>query len=117
MWNRSGRKLRTVIEVGFDEVKIGVGGAAEVFQLGAGELDILTGGEFFVDAGGADFVADGELLGLTGLIGPGFVPDPDVVAVVEELATMTERDGTEESAAVAGFEVDEVAAAGSRRED
>ena len=52
-----------------------MGGVAEIFQLGAGELDILAGGEFFVDAGGADFVADGELLGLTGLIGPGFVPD------------------------------------------
>lgn len=88
-----------------------MGGAAEVLQLGAGELDILAGGEFFVDAGGADFVADGELLGLTGLIGPGFVPDPDVVAVVEELAAMTERDGTEESAAVAGLGVDEVAVA------
>lgn len=88
-------------------------GAAEVLQFGASELDILTGGEFFVDAGGADFVADGELLGLTGLIGPGFVPDPDVVAVVEELAAMTERDGTEESAAVAGLGVDEVAVAGA----
>ena len=101
-----------MIEVSFDEVKVGVGGAAEIFQLSAFELKILTGAEFFVNTGGADFVADGELLRMTGGVGPRFVPDPDVVFIVEEFAAVTGGNGAEKGAAVAGLGVDEFVAAG-----
>ena len=105
-----------MIEVSFDEVKVGVGGAAEIFQLGAFELEILTGAEFFVNTGGADFVADGELLRMTGGVGPRFVPDPDVVFIVEEFAAVTSGNGSEKSATIAGLGVDEFVAAGMNRE-
>ena len=106
-----------MVEVSFDEVEVGVSGTAEVLQLSAFELDILTGTELLVDASGANFVANCKLVCGTVGGGPGLVPEPDVVLVMEKFAAMASGDGAEKSAAVAGFEVDEVAAAGSRRED
>lgn len=69
-----------------------MGGAAEVFEFVASELEVGAGADFLVDARGADLVADGELVRAVGFVVPAFEPDPDVFLVVEEFAAMVSRD-------------------------
>lgn len=98
------------VEILFDDMEVGVGGAAEVFELVAGEFEVGTGADFLVDTGGADFVADGELAGVVGFVVPAFEPDPDIFLVMEEFAAVAGGDGAENSATEAGLGVNEVAA-------
>ena len=43
---------------------------------------------------------------------PRFVPDPDIVVIVEKFTAMAEGYGTKESATEARFRIDEVSASG-----
>lgn len=96
------------VEIFFDNIEVGVGSATEVLELVAGEFEVAAGADFLVDARGANFVADGELVLMIGLVAPAFEPDPNILSVMEEFAAMTSRDGPKNCAAEAGFGVDEV---------
>lgn len=78
-----------MVEVLFDHSEIGTGGFAEVFELVALQLQVFTGGDFLEHAGWTHFIAHGQLARVAGLVRPIFVPNPDILAVVEEFAVVT----------------------------
>ncbi len=89
-----------------DNMQINFGGLAEVVELGALELDIFASGNLFINTGGTNLVAHGELACMMFVIEPVFVPNPDILTVMEEFATMTGGHRTKNGAAKFGLGID-----------
>jgi len=78
-----------VVKILFNHIEIGAGGLAEVIKFITFELEIFTGGNFFINTIQPNLVADSHLVRIMGLILPVFIPNPNILLVMEEFAAMS----------------------------
>jgi len=105
--------LGKTVEMLLNNSKVNAGGFAEVFKFVALKFEIFAGRDFFVNAGRADLVANGDLAGMACGIGPTFVPNPDILAIVEKFTAMALWDGTKNHATEARFGINQLGTAGT----
>ena len=85
-----------------------MGSTAEIFEFSTLELEIFASRKFFENAVRTDLVAHGELTITMRFISPAFMPDPNIVTVMEKFTTVASRNRAEELTAKTRLSVNEI---------